>query len=240
MIKKYKKWFSLCHQWPFLITWGWPGYLLPVERSGRAKNPILPLWNFFMNGRDQTFTTSYMTQTPVFGTFLGNVEWVFLRKIHFCIHPFQPKNAISRAIKEEHWCTNKLAVNCFQKSTDYVVPLSSRNIAFVNRMIVAINHRNNYSSSFPSSSLLSQLAGLCQLPQTTLPSQYLWKLNESTNTVLKAKIQRILLTLRQGASFTLPGLTIWAFHWNQTSLMRTRQQASKANCVQYKTSAGPK
>ena len=180
-----------------------------------------------------------MTQTPVFGTFLGNVEWVFLRKIHFCIHPFQPKNAISRAIKEEHWCTNKLAVNCFQKSTDYVVPLSSRNIAFVNRMIVAINHRNNYSSSFPSSSLLSQLAGLCQLPQTTLPSQYLWILNESTNIVLEAKIQRILLTLKQGASFTLPGLTIWAFHWNQTSLMRTRQQASKANCVQYKTSAGP-
>ena len=31
-----------------------------------------------------------------------HVEWVFLRKIHFCIHPFQPKNAISRAIKEEH------------------------------------------------------------------------------------------------------------------------------------------
>ena len=122
--------------------------------------------------------------------------------------PISAENAISRAIKEEHWCTNKLAVNCFQKPTDYVVPLSSRNLAFVNRMIVAINHRNNYSSSFPSSSLLSQLAGLCQLPQTTLPSQYLWILNESTNIVLEAKIQRILLTLKQGASFTLPGL-----HW---------------------------
>ena len=60
-----------------------------------------------------------------------------------------------------------------------------------------------------------------------------------TNTVLE-EIQRILLTLRRGASFTLPGLTIWAFDWNQTSLRRTRQQASKANCVQYKTSSGPK
>ena len=115
MIKKYKKWFSLCHQWPFLITWGWPGYLLPVERSGRAKNPILPLWNFFMNGRDQTFTTSYMTQTPVFGTFLGNAEWVFLRKIHFCIHRFQPKNAISRAIKEEHWMQKQISSEVFPK-----------------------------------------------------------------------------------------------------------------------------
>ena len=149
-------------------------------------------------------------------------------------------DAISHAIKEEHWMHKQISSEVFPKATDYVVPLSSRNLAFVNRMIVTINHRNNYSSSLHSSSLPSQLAGLCQLPQTTLPSQYLWILNESTNIVLEAKIQRILLTLRQGASFTLPGSTIWAFHWNQTSLMRTRQQASKANCVQYKTSAGPK
>ena len=60
-----------------------------------------------------------------------------------------------------------------------VVPLSRRNLVFVNRMIVTIHHRNNYSSSLHSSSLPSQLAGLCQLPQTTLPSQYLWILNES-------------------------------------------------------------
>ena len=78
-------------------------------------NPILPLWNFFMNGRDQTFTTSYMTQTPVFGTFLGNFEWVFLRKIHFCIHPFQPKNAISHAIKEEHWMHKQISSELFPK-----------------------------------------------------------------------------------------------------------------------------
>ena len=40
--KKYKNWLSLCHQWPISINQGWLGYFLPVERSERAKNPILP------------------------------------------------------------------------------------------------------------------------------------------------------------------------------------------------------
>ena len=136
----------------------------------------------------------------------------FWEKSTFAYTHFSRKTQLVVLSKKSTECTNKLAVNCFQKSTNYVVPLSSRNLAFVNRMIVTINHWNNYSSSLHSSSLHSQLAGLCQLPQTTLPSQYLWILNESTNTVLEAKIQRILLTLRQGASFTLPGLTIWAFY----------------------------
>ena len=136
----------------------------------------------------------------------------FWEKSTFAYTHFSRKTQLVVLSKKSTECTNKLAVNCFQKSTNYVVPLSSRNLAFVNRMIVTINHRNNYSSSLHSSSLPSQLAGLCQLPQTILPSQYLWILNESTNTVLEAKIQRILLTLRQGASFTLPGLTIWAFY----------------------------
>ena len=42
----------------------------------------------------QTFTTVYVAQKTVFGAFLGNLERVFLRKIHFCIHPFQPKTNI--------------------------------------------------------------------------------------------------------------------------------------------------
>ena len=32
---------------PFLITQGWLGYFLPVKRSERAKNPILPSWKIF-------------------------------------------------------------------------------------------------------------------------------------------------------------------------------------------------
>ena len=98
----------------------------------------------------------------------------FWEKSTFAYTHFSRKTQLVVLSKKSTECTNKLAVNCFQKSTNYVVPLSSRNLAFVNRMIVTINHRNNYSSS-----LHSQLAGLCQLPQTTLPSQYLWILNES-------------------------------------------------------------
>ena len=45
--KKYKNWLSLCHQWPISINQGWLGYFLPVERSERAKNPILPPWKIF-------------------------------------------------------------------------------------------------------------------------------------------------------------------------------------------------
>ena len=36
----------------------------PVERSERAKNPILPLWNFLMGSRAQTFSTSYIILVP--------------------------------------------------------------------------------------------------------------------------------------------------------------------------------
>ena len=57
-----------------LITQGWLGYFLPVERSERAKNSILPFWRKKMiNEWDQIFTTSYMTPKPVFGTFRDGV-----------------------------------------------------------------------------------------------------------------------------------------------------------------------
>ena len=84
-------WFILCHQWPFLITKGWLGYFLPVERSEQAKNQILPSWIFFRNARDQSFTIFYMNQKTIFGSFLGNLGMVFLRKITLAYSHFSPK-----------------------------------------------------------------------------------------------------------------------------------------------------
>ena len=45
-----------------------------------------------MGGRAQTFLTSKLTLKPYYGAFSGNLKRVFLRKMHFCVHPFQPKN----------------------------------------------------------------------------------------------------------------------------------------------------
>ena len=47
---------------------------------------------FFMNKKPQTFPTSKLTLKPYYGAFSGNLKRVFLRKMHFCVHPFQPKN----------------------------------------------------------------------------------------------------------------------------------------------------
>ena len=47
---------------------------------------------FLMGGWAQTFLTSKLTLKPYYGAFSGNLKRVFLRKMHFCVHPFQPKN----------------------------------------------------------------------------------------------------------------------------------------------------
>ena len=47
---------------------------------------------FFMDGRAQTFPISKLTLILYYGVFSGNLKRVFLRKMHFCVHPFQPKN----------------------------------------------------------------------------------------------------------------------------------------------------
>ena len=49
---------------------------------------------FLMGGQAQTFSTSYMTQKLFYIAFSGNLGNMFLRKIHFCVHPFEPKKAI--------------------------------------------------------------------------------------------------------------------------------------------------
>ena len=103
-----------------------------------------------------------------------------------------------------------------------VVPLSRRNLVFVNRMIVTIHHRNNYSSSLHSSSLPSQLAGLCQLPQTTLPSQYLWILNESYKYCIRSQDPE-----NSSDTETMRFIYFARLESNLTSLRRSRQQASK-------------
>ena len=50
-----------------------------------------------MGGRAQTFLTSKLTLKPYYGAFSGNLKRVFLRKMRFCVHPFQPKN--------DHFCS---------------------------------------------------------------------------------------------------------------------------------------
>ena len=56
-----------------------------------------------MGGQAQTFSTSYMTQKLFYIAFSGNLGNMFLRKIHFCVHPFEPKKAIFDLLRGCFW-----------------------------------------------------------------------------------------------------------------------------------------
>ena len=58
---------------------------------------------FLMGGQAQTFSTSYMTQKLFYIAFSGNLGNMFLRKIHFCVHPFEPKKAIFDLLRGCFW-----------------------------------------------------------------------------------------------------------------------------------------
>ena len=68
---------------------------------------------FFMNKKPQTFPTSKLTLKPYYGAFSGNLKRVFLRKMHFCVHPFQPKTAIFCLLRGHFW-PKTWKIKCFQ------------------------------------------------------------------------------------------------------------------------------
>ena len=89
-----KKWLKLIH---FLCS---RPFWLPKDSCatffqwrGRNKKKI----HFFcheyllMGGWAQTLSTSKSTLKPYVGAFAGNFKRVFLRRMHFCVHLFQPK-----------------------------------------------------------------------------------------------------------------------------------------------------
>ena len=68
---------------------------------------------FLMSGQAETFLISKLTLKPYFGAFSGNLKMVFLRKMHFCVRPFQPKKGIFGLLRDWIWPKN-WKMECFQ------------------------------------------------------------------------------------------------------------------------------
>ena len=68
---------------------------------------------FLMSGQAETFLTSKLTLKPYFGAFSGNLKMMFLRKMHFCVRPFQPKKGIFGLLRDWIWPKN-WKMECFQ------------------------------------------------------------------------------------------------------------------------------
>ena len=66
-----------------------------------------------MNKKPQTFLTSKFTLKPYHGAFSGNLKRVFLRKMHFYFHPFQPKTTIFGLLRGHFW-PKTWKIKCFQ------------------------------------------------------------------------------------------------------------------------------
>ena len=68
---------------------------------------------FLMGGWAQTFLTSKLTLKPYYGAFSGNLKRMFLRKMHFYFHPFQPKTTIFGLLRGHFW-PKTWKIKCFQ------------------------------------------------------------------------------------------------------------------------------
>ena len=66
-----------------------------------------------MNKKPQTFPTSKLTLKPYYGAFSGNLKRMFLRKMHFYFHPFQPKTTIFGLLRGHFW-PKTWKIKCFQ------------------------------------------------------------------------------------------------------------------------------
>ena len=66
-----------------------------------------------MEGWDETFLTSNLTLKPYYGAFSGNLKRMFLRKMHFYFHPFQPKTTIFGLLRGHFW-PKTWKIKCFQ------------------------------------------------------------------------------------------------------------------------------
>ena len=87
----------------FLIAQGWLRNFPPVGGLNGPKFWFCRREKFLMGGQAQTFSTSYMTQKLFYIAFSGNLGNMFLRKIHFCVHPFEPKKAIFDLLRGCFW-----------------------------------------------------------------------------------------------------------------------------------------
>ena len=68
-----------------------------------------------MEGRAETFFTSKLTLKLYYGAFSGNLKRVFLRKMHFCVHPFQPKRPVLVSVRRKgHFWPKTWNIKCFQ------------------------------------------------------------------------------------------------------------------------------
>ena len=56
---------------------------------------------------------SKLTLKPYYGAFSGNLKRMFLRKMHFYFHPFQPKTTIFGLLRGHFW-PKTWKIKCFQ------------------------------------------------------------------------------------------------------------------------------
>ena len=86
---------------------GWVTFFQSRGQNGPKVQFFRPE-KFFMKEEPKTFPTSNFTLKPYYGAFSGNFKRVFLRKMFFCVHPFQPRTTIFGLLRGNFW------PKCFQ------------------------------------------------------------------------------------------------------------------------------
>ena len=133
MAKNGQKWSKMAPKWPKMMwlseKWLKLIYFTDLKHFWLLKDgcATFPQWGglngpkfwfcrrekFLMSGQAETFLISKLTLKPYFGAFSGNLKMMFLRKMHFCVRPFQPKKGIFGLLGDWIWPKN-WKMECFQ------------------------------------------------------------------------------------------------------------------------------
>ena len=81
-------------------------------QNGHKINFFL-LWKIFYGWTGPNFFHFKIDPKPYYGAFSGNLKRMFLRKMHFYFHPFQPKTTIFGLLRGHFW-PKTWKIKCFQ------------------------------------------------------------------------------------------------------------------------------